>query len=123
MTDLPAGLRSALDGAVPFSSLTLVHEARSGDGTVKALFQTADGRPVEAVLMRYRDGRHSLCRAAAGIAQVNAIGNIGGFLGTWLLGVIKDATGSYPLGLMPLAAMSLVGCVLVLRLGPKRSAV
>ncbi len=61
--------------------------------------------------------------AAAAIAQINAIGNIGGFLGTWLLGVIKDATGSYPLGLMPLAAMSLVGCVLVLRLGPKRSAV
>jgi 23S rRNA (adenine2503-C2)-methyltransferase len=28
---------------------------------VKALFSTADGRPVEAVLMRYRDGRRSLC--------------------------------------------------------------
>ena len=27
----------------------------------KALFTTADGRPVEAVLMRYRDGRRSLC--------------------------------------------------------------
>src|SRR5690606_12071005 len=35
--------------------------ARSRDGTEKALFQTADGRPVEAVLMRYRDGRRSLC--------------------------------------------------------------
>jgi MFS family permease len=58
--------------------------------------------------------------AAAAIAQINAIGNVGGFLGTWLLGVIKDATGSYPLGLMPLAAMSVVGCVLVLRMGPKR---
>jgi 23S rRNA (adenine2503-C2)-methyltransferase len=28
---------------------------------VKALFQTADGHPVEAVLMRYRDGRRSIC--------------------------------------------------------------
>jgi 23S rRNA (adenine2503-C2)-methyltransferase len=28
---------------------------------VKALFHTADGRPVEAVMMRYRDGRRSLC--------------------------------------------------------------
>jgi 23S rRNA (adenine2503-C2)-methyltransferase len=28
---------------------------------VKALFRTADGHPVEAVLMRYRDGRRSLC--------------------------------------------------------------
>ncbi|MFP5364100.1 MAG: 23S rRNA (adenine(2503)-C(2))-methyltransferase RlmN, partial [Thermoleophilia bacterium] len=31
------------------------------DGTVKTLFHTRDGRPVEAVLMRYRDGRRSLC--------------------------------------------------------------
>ena len=29
--------------------------------TVKALFRTADGHPVEAVLMRYRDGRRSVC--------------------------------------------------------------
>ena len=33
----------------------------SRDGTVKALFETADGRPLEAVLMRYRDGRRSIC--------------------------------------------------------------
>jgi 23S rRNA (adenine2503-C2)-methyltransferase len=60
MTDLPLRLRSALNEAVPFSTLTLAHEASSRDGTVKALFHTADGRPVEAVLMRYRD-RRSLC--------------------------------------------------------------
>ena len=36
-------------------------EALARDGTAKALFQTGDGRPVEAVLMRYRDGRRSLC--------------------------------------------------------------
>jgi MFS transporter, ACS family, tartrate transporter len=59
--------------------------------------------------------------AAAGIAQINAIGNIGGFIGTWLLGVIKDATGSYPLGLLPLAAISAVGCVLVLTIGRGRT--
>jgi len=58
--------------------------------------------------------------AAAGIAQINAIGNIGGFIGTWLLGVIKDATGSYPLGLLPLAAISAVGCILVLTIGRGR---
>jgi 23S rRNA (adenine2503-C2)-methyltransferase len=61
MTDLPLDLRAALEEAVPFSSLTLEHEARARDGTVKALFTTHDGRPVEAVLMRYRDGRRSLC--------------------------------------------------------------
>ena len=61
MTDLPAELRASLAAEVPFSSLTLEHEAHARDGTVKALFSTHDGRPVEAVLMRYRDGRRSLC--------------------------------------------------------------
>jgi 23S rRNA (adenine2503-C2)-methyltransferase len=61
MTDLPAGLRARLAEEVPFSSLEPVHEARAADGTVKALFHTGDGRPVEAVLMRFRDGRRSVC--------------------------------------------------------------
>jgi 23S rRNA (adenine2503-C2)-methyltransferase len=61
MTDLPARLRAALQEQVPFSTLRLEHEAHAHDGTVKALFRTHDGRPVEAVLMRYRDGRRSLC--------------------------------------------------------------
>ncbi len=61
MTNIPASLRSELARAVPFSTLTVEHEAHAGDGTIKALFSTADGHPVEAVLMRYRDGRHSLC--------------------------------------------------------------
>jgi 23S rRNA (adenine2503-C2)-methyltransferase len=61
MTNLPQPLRRDLQGQVPFSTLRLEHEARSADGTVKALFATADGRPLEAVLMRYRDGRRSIC--------------------------------------------------------------
>ena len=61
MTNLPSALRNELAGGVPFSSLTLQREARSSDGTVKALFETADGRPLEAVLMTYRDGRRSIC--------------------------------------------------------------
>jgi 23S rRNA (adenine2503-C2)-methyltransferase len=61
MTDLPAALRARLTDAVPFSTLELVREAHASDGTVKALFHTHDGRAVEAVLMRYRDGRRSIC--------------------------------------------------------------
>jgi 23S rRNA (adenine2503-C2)-methyltransferase len=61
MTDLPARLRARLAGEVPFSTLELVREAHASDGTVKALFHTHDGRAVEAVLMRYRDGRRSVC--------------------------------------------------------------
>ncbi|MBV8395882.1 MAG: 23S rRNA (adenine(2503)-C(2))-methyltransferase RlmN [Actinobacteria bacterium] len=61
MTNLPAALRAALQERVPFSSLEVAHEARSQDGTVKVLFRTRDGHPVESVLMRYRDGRRSVC--------------------------------------------------------------
>ncbi len=61
MTNLSVALRAQLAADVPFSTLELVHEARSVDGTVKALFHTAEGHPVEAVLMRYRDGRRSVC--------------------------------------------------------------
>jgi 23S rRNA (adenine2503-C2)-methyltransferase len=61
MSNLPKPLRERLEAEVPFSTLTLEHEARSKDGTVKALFSTADGRAIEAVLMRYRDGRRSIC--------------------------------------------------------------
>jgi 23S rRNA (adenine2503-C2)-methyltransferase len=61
MTDVPAALRTQLAEQVPFSTLALADEAHARDGTVKALMHTHDGRPVEAVLMRYRDGRRSLC--------------------------------------------------------------
>jgi 23S rRNA (adenine2503-C2)-methyltransferase len=61
MTSLPVRLRRALADEVPFSTLEVVHEASSRDGTVKTLFRTHDGHPVEAVLMRYRDGRRSIC--------------------------------------------------------------
>jgi 23S rRNA (adenine2503-C2)-methyltransferase len=61
MTNLPRGLRSQLADDVPFSSLSVERTARSRDGTVKVLFRTRDHLPVEAVLMRYRDGRRSIC--------------------------------------------------------------
>ncbi len=61
MTDLPSPLRAVLAERVPFSTLTVEDEARSSDGTVKVLFRTADEHPVEAVLMRFRDGRRSVC--------------------------------------------------------------
>jgi 23S rRNA (adenine2503-C2)-methyltransferase len=62
MTNLPVALREQLAERVPFSTLEVTNEAHSKDGTIKVLFRTVDDhRPVEAVLMRYRDGRRSLC--------------------------------------------------------------
>ena len=61
MTNVPAALRERLAAELPLSTLTVEREARARDGTEKALFRTADGRAIEGVLMRYRDGRRSLC--------------------------------------------------------------
>jgi 23S rRNA (adenine2503-C2)-methyltransferase len=61
MTNVPRSLREALAADVPFSTLLPEAEQRSADGTVKTLFRSHDGHPVEAVLMRYRDGRRSVC--------------------------------------------------------------
>jgi 23S rRNA (adenine2503-C2)-methyltransferase len=61
MTNLPAELRERLIAEVPLSTLEVRGEAHSDDGTVKTLFHTGDSRAIEAVLMRYRDGRRSVC--------------------------------------------------------------
>ncbi|HEY8637836.1 MAG TPA: 23S rRNA (adenine(2503)-C(2))-methyltransferase RlmN [Solirubrobacteraceae bacterium] len=61
MTNVPEDMRALLDERVPFSTLEVDREAKASDGTVKALFHTHDARPIEAVLMRYRDGRRSIC--------------------------------------------------------------
>jgi 23S rRNA (adenine2503-C2)-methyltransferase len=61
ITTLPKSLRASLATEVPFSTLEIVSEQQARDGTVKTLFRTHDGHAVEAVLMRYRDGRRSLC--------------------------------------------------------------
>jgi 23S rRNA (adenine2503-C2)-methyltransferase len=61
MTNVPAALRARLAQALPLSTLTVERELRARDGTEKALLRTHDGRPLEAVLMRYADGRRSLC--------------------------------------------------------------
>lgn len=50
--------------------------------------------------------------AAASIAWVNSIGNLGGFFGPWYVGVMKDATGEFSGGLYGLALLSLVASLI-----------
>lgn len=54
--------------------------------------------------------------AAGGIALVNSIGNVGGFVGPYLMGWIREATGGFTAGLLTLAAILILGAVIVLRL-------
>jgi ACS family tartrate transporter-like MFS transporter len=56
--------------------------------------------------------------AAGGIALVNSIGNVGGFVGPYLMGWIRDATGGFTAGLLTLAAILVVGALIVLGLEP-----
>ncbi len=58
--------------------------------------------------------------AAGGIAMINAVGNLGGFLGPYLMGVIRDGTGSFTLGLLAIAMGALVGGIVLLALGHDR---
>jgi ACS family tartrate transporter-like MFS transporter len=60
--------------------------------------------------------------AAAGLAQMNAISNLAGFGTTYVVGSIKQATGSYPLAILPLACLSGVGALAVLLIARDRSA-
>ncbi|MGD0719576.1 MAG: MFS transporter [Roseiarcus sp.] len=55
--------------------------------------------------------------AAAGIAAVNSIGNLGGFFGPRVFGQLKDATGGDFASLMFLAACAIIGAAIVLVLG------
>jgi ACS family tartrate transporter-like MFS transporter len=52
--------------------------------------------------------------AAAGIGLINAVGNLGGFLGPYVMGWMKDATGDYLAGLRFLAAAAVVSGILVI---------
>jgi nitrate/nitrite transporter NarK len=54
--------------------------------------------------------------AAAGIAIINSIGNLSGFAGPFAMGRIKDATGSFNLGLLLIAGFVLIAMVIVLML-------
>ncbi|NUU04002.1 MFS transporter [Herbaspirillum robiniae] len=52
--------------------------------------------------------------AAAGLAQINAVGNLAGFAGTYLIGVIKEQTGSFALALTPILALQVIGFILLI---------
>jgi D-galactonate transporter len=43
--------------------------------------------------------------AAAGIAAVNSLGNLSGFFGPYVMGRIKDATGTYTIGLLAISTI------------------
>jgi ACS family tartrate transporter-like MFS transporter len=51
--------------------------------------------------------------AAAGIAVINSVGNLGGYLGPWAMGTLRDLTHSHTGGLLLLAGALLLQAALV----------
>jgi ACS family tartrate transporter-like MFS transporter len=54
--------------------------------------------------------------AAGGIALVNSVGNVGGFVGPILVAEIRDVTGNFQAGLLVLAGFLVLAAVIVLSL-------
>lgn len=50
--------------------------------------------------------------AAGGIAFINAVGSLSGYVAPWIMGILKDATGTFNSGLLGLAAMLVVSALL-----------
>jgi len=59
--------------------------------------------------------------AAGGIALINSVGNLGGFLGPYMFGLIKDHTGSDMTALLALAGAPVLCTVILLAMGRDRT--
>jgi D-galactonate transporter len=54
--------------------------------------------------------------AAGGIAIINSIGNLAGFVGPYVMGTIKDSTGRFTIGLLAIAALVILAMLIALSL-------
>jgi ACS family tartrate transporter-like MFS transporter len=80
--------------------------------TIAAVGDLGSRGPFWALPGRFLSGSAS----AGGIALINTIGSVGGFVGPYAVGWIKDATGGYTGGLLFLAALLFAGAIGVLLL-------
>jgi MFS transporter, ACS family, tartrate transporter len=74
--------------------------------------------PLNSLLKSHLSGAAVAC----GVALYNSIGNIGGFLGPYLIGAIKEATDSYAPSMMIIAVGLMISAVIVFLLGRKVAA-
>jgi MFS family permease len=78
-------------------------------GITLAVIGLSSARPAFYSLpSRYLSG----AAAAGGIAFINAVGSLSGYVAPWIMGVLKDATGSFDAGLLGLAGMLVIAALL-----------
>ena len=102
---IAAGLMAAANVADPFIKMGFLCVAGFGFFTVLPVFWTLPTAFLSAG------------GAAAGIAAVNSIGNLGGFFGPKIFGYLRDVTKDDFAGLAFLAACALIGAIIVFALG------
>jgi len=107
---LPAALSSfafALSAALQSPALVLVALAVAAVGICSTL------APFWAMPPQFLSGKGG----AAGIAAINAVGNLGGFIGPYAVGWARQESGNYSGGMMILAGSLLAAALLVLAMG------
>jgi MFS-type transporter involved in bile tolerance (Atg22 family) len=57
--------------------------------------------------------------AAAGIAAINSVGNLAGFVSPYVVGWLKDLTRSTEAGMFAVSAVLIVGAAVILTIAPK----
>lgn len=80
--------------------------------TIAAIGDLGNRGPFWALPGRFLTGT----AAAGGIALINTIGAVGGFVGPYVVGLVKNSTGSFTGGLLVLALLLLAGAIMTLRL-------
>jgi MFS family permease len=58
--------------------------------------------------------------AAGGLAAINGFAQIGGFVGPYLVGWVRESTGSFTMALLALAVFPIIGCFICLSLKARR---
>jgi ACS family tartrate transporter-like MFS transporter len=107
---LPAALSGfafAISAALQSPAIVLVALAVAAIGICSTL------APFWAMPPQFLSGKG----AAAGIAAINAVGNLGGFIGPYAVGWALQETGNYSGGMMILAGFLIAAAALVLAMG------
>ena len=102
------------------SGLSLITAAYIGNPILAAVALTVCAMGVYAAVPTFwalPTGFLTGSAAAGGIALINSIGNLGGFVGPYAIGWIKDATGETTLGLVLLAAGPIMAGVVTFLMG------
>lgn len=106
-----------LFGAMALAAIGIAAAAFVGDPVVKMACLTLSAIGVYAsspVFWTLAPNFLTGPSAAVGIAFINSVAALGAFVAPWLIGLLKDATGSFSYGLLMLAALVTVGAFLVL---------